>query len=420
MLTEEQLSLYFKRIGFDYRTAQITDPSLNLLRQIQAHQLASIPYENLSFHWRPFVVVTQSQATHDVGDNTLSLKKKPELLSPPFGFASGDLFQKLVVDRRGGYCLELNILLGEVLQALGFEVVHAKAKVVFDYDRISERLKKEASEGGFSEEEVRELESFEGVNASGWETHQMLLVGIPLSSSLSSDSNSVVEKRYLVDVGLAKYSLLDPIELLSEDFEDALSLKTAQGRGVMGKHFRISRHRRSAIPSVNDNNDYNNYDDTIRWNLSVRMGDNSQVWFPYYTFLEKEASAAELLQIHYYMSRSPTSTSPPEPCATMPLFRPVHHDDAIAADGDSDGGATELMGQVSMQGMKLTIQRAGSDGPGYYHKESNEEGGGMEVVLARDAEEQAHFFQKYFGIERYKDGAVLVLAGDDQIGSDSW
>ncbi|KAF9154963.1 hypothetical protein BG015_011459 [Linnemannia schmuckeri] len=390
MLTEEHLSLYFRRIGFDYQTAHVTNPSLNLLRQIQGQQLVCIPYEDLSLHWRPVVTVIQSPVTHDVDNNTRPLKKKPEFLSPPFGLATEDLFQKLVVDRRGGYCLELNILLGEVLHALGFEVVHARAKVIFDYDRTLERLKKETSEGGFSEEEVRELESFKGVDASGWETHQMLLVGIPSLPSLSSDSNPVLGKRYLVDVGLAKYSLLDPIELLSEDSEDALNLKTSQGRGVMGKQFRISRHRRSTIPSVNDNNDYSNYDDTIRWNLSVRMGNNSQVWFPYYTFLEKEASFAELMQIHYYMSRSPTSSSPPEPRATMPLLRPIRHDDAIAASGDGDGGATELIGQVSMQELKLTVQRAGSDGPGY------------------------------FGIEEYKDGTVLVLAGDDQVGADSW
>ncbi|KAH7059394.1 hypothetical protein BKA57DRAFT_530005 [Linnemannia elongata] len=403
MLTQEQLSLYFQRIGFDYQPSQTTGPSLQLLRLIQAHQLMSIPYETLSLHWRP--IVPQNDLTDDIQHD----KKKPKFLSPPFGLSTEDLFRKLVVDRRGGYCLELNILLGEVLQALGFEVVLAKAKVVFDYDRISERLKKEASKDGVSEEEVRELESFEGVDASGWETHQMLLVGIPSSSftspsllSLSPDSTPAVKKRYLVDVGLAKYSLLDPIELPTDN-----TASPTQGRGVMGKQFRISSHHHTNILSINDISEYNNSEDTIRWNLSVQMGNNSQIWYPYYTFLEKEATFAELMQIHYYMSLSTTSTSPPEPCAVKPLLR-----------CGRDDGAIELMGQVSMQGMKLTIQHA--SGSGYYPK-ADEEKGEMEVVLAKDEEEQAHLFQKYFGIEGYKDGAVLVLAGDDdQIGADIW
>lgn len=398
MLTQEQLLLYFQRIGFDYQPVQPTGPSLQLLRQIQARQLTSIPYETLSLHWRPIV------PQNDPSDYNQSGKKKPKFLSPPFGLSTEDLFQKLVIGRRGGYCLELNILLGEALKALGFEVVHAKAKVVFDYDRISERLKKEASEGGVSKEEVRELESFDGVDASGWETHQMLLVGIPSSPSpsLSPDSTPTVKKRYLVDVGLAKYSLLDPIELLTKNTGSA-----TQGRGVMGKQFRISRRHRADSPSTNDDNDYSNCNDTIHWNLSVRMSNNSQIWYPYYIFLEKEASVAELMQIHYYMSRSTTSTSPPKPCATMPLL-----------GCGRDDGPIELVGQVSMQGMKLTIQ--GASGSGYYPK-ADEEEGGMEVVLAKEEEEQAYFFQKYFGIEGYKDGAALVLAGDnDQIGADSW
>ncbi|KAK3838592.1 MAG: hypothetical protein JOS17DRAFT_799290 [Linnemannia elongata] len=398
MLTQEQLSLYFQRIGFDYQPDQSTGPSLQLLRQIQAHQLTSIPYETLSLHWRPIVL------QNDLIDHNQPDEKKPKFLSPPFGLSTEDLFRKLVVDRRGGYCLELNILLGEVLQALGFEVVHVKANVVFDYDRISERLKKEASESGVSEEEVRELESFDGVDASGWETHQMLLVGISSSlSSLSPDSTPAVKKRYLVDVGLAKYSLLDPIELSTKNTASA-----THGRGVMGKQFRISRHRRTGIPSTNENNDYNsNFDDPIRWNLSLRMGNNSQIWYPYYTFLEKEASVAELMQIHYYMSRSTTSTSPPEPCAVIPLLC-----------CGRDEGEIEWMGQVSMQGMKLTIQCVSDSG--YYPKADKKESR-MEVFLAKDEEEQAHFFQKYFGIEGYKDSAVLVLAGDeDQIRADSW
>lgn len=65
------------------------------------------------------------------------------------------------------------------------------------------------------------------------------------------------------------------------------------------------------------------------------------------------------------MSRSPTLTSPPELCATMSLRRLVNDDIFAADDGES-----ELVGQVSIQAMRLAIQRA-SGGSRYYSK--NEE-----------------------------------------------
>ncbi|KAF9933956.1 hypothetical protein FBU30_003900 [Linnemannia zychae] len=219
MLSKEQLSAYFVRIGYDQKAIQpIGLPSLRLLQKIQALQLASIPYENLSLHWRP---VQQ--------DSDPSLQN-PKFLSPPFGLSTEGLFQKLVVNNRGGYCLELNLLLGEVLLTLGFEVVNVKVKILFGYDRISERLQREDARE-VTEEELCKWESFEDADSGGWETHQMLLVTIPLLS-LPNKNGPMARKQYLVDVGLAKYSLLDPIELSS-----IKETVVHQGRGVMGKQF---------------------------------------------------------------------------------------------------------------------------------------------------------------------------------------
>ncbi|KAF9911239.1 N-terminal acetyltransferase [Linnemannia zychae] len=405
MLSQEQLSLYFQRIGFD--TTQETHlplvPSLQLLQRIQVLQLTSIPYENLSLHWRP--VVQQVSSADGSHCQSHEQKEGPAFLSPPFGLSTGELFEKLVVNRRGGYCLELNILLGEALLALGFEVVHAKAKVVFDYEHLSENLLREAA-GGYNELEVRALESFKSADSFGWETHQMLLVRI--TSIVEGVAIKEKTKQYLVDVGLAKYSFLDPIELSSDSQtigadsnNDTSQEQGSQGRGVMGKCFRLSRNR-------NSNN--SDYDNGVRWNLSVRMSNSSQIWFPYYTFLEKEASVAQTLQIHFYMSRSPTSTSPPEPFSTIPLIHPS------SSNNTSSAGVreVEVVGQASMQGMKLTIQH----GPRYY-SEPGRDRNGQEIFLAKDEEEQRLFFRKYFGIEGYKDGAVRVLA-DDQSMADGW
>ena len=48
---------------------------------------------------------------------------------PSLGVA--DLFDKIVVRRRGGYCFELNGLFGALLRALGFDVQPCMARVIF-------------------------------------------------------------------------------------------------------------------------------------------------------------------------------------------------------------------------------------------------------------------------------------------------
>lgn len=90
------LAAYFERIG--YRGEQA--PSLPLLSALTEAHTRSIPFENL-----------------DV------LLGRPIVLTPEA------LFQKLVLDRRGGYCFEQNGLLLEVLRELGFQVAPVSARV---------------------------------------------------------------------------------------------------------------------------------------------------------------------------------------------------------------------------------------------------------------------------------------------------
>ncbi|OYV99738.1 MAG: hypothetical protein B7X11_05095, partial [Acidobacteria bacterium 37-65-4] len=80
------LAAYFARIG----CARRRKPTLAFLNAIVAHHVAAIPFENL-----------------DV------LLGRPILLDP------ASLQQKLIRDRRGGYCFEQNGLLLLVLTALG-------------------------------------------------------------------------------------------------------------------------------------------------------------------------------------------------------------------------------------------------------------------------------------------------------------
>jgi len=90
------LAAYFQRVGYHgpYRA------DLRLLSALTAAHTQAIPFENL-----------------DV------------LLGRPISLEPDALFQKLVIDRRGGYCFEQNGLFLEVLRELGFQVAPISARV---------------------------------------------------------------------------------------------------------------------------------------------------------------------------------------------------------------------------------------------------------------------------------------------------
>jgi N-hydroxyarylamine O-acetyltransferase len=96
MSFQPDLDAYFARIGY----IGPRDLTLEVLNAIAAAHIQSIPFENL-----------------DV------LIRRPILLEP------AAIFQKLVQDRRGGYCFEQNGLLLEILGALGFQVAPLSARV---------------------------------------------------------------------------------------------------------------------------------------------------------------------------------------------------------------------------------------------------------------------------------------------------
>jgi N-hydroxyarylamine O-acetyltransferase len=69
------------------------EPSEALLHELHKRHLHNIPYEN-------FDIVTNK----------------------PLSLVTEELFDKIVVRARGGFCYELNILFGQLLEALGFRV----------------------------------------------------------------------------------------------------------------------------------------------------------------------------------------------------------------------------------------------------------------------------------------------------------
>ena len=80
--------------------------SAGALRALHRAHLMTVPFENLSIH-----------------------------LGEPISLAAGDLMDKIVTRRRGGFCYELNGAFALLLGALGFEV-RLLAACVFDGDRL--------------------------------------------------------------------------------------------------------------------------------------------------------------------------------------------------------------------------------------------------------------------------------------------
>ncbi|MGH8960085.1 MAG: arylamine N-acetyltransferase family protein [Jatrophihabitantaceae bacterium] len=74
-LTEDQVAAYLARIDVTSEGA----PAVDHLRELQLQHLRAVPFENLSIH-----------------------------LAEPISLALDHLFGKIVVDRRGGFCYELN------------------------------------------------------------------------------------------------------------------------------------------------------------------------------------------------------------------------------------------------------------------------------------------------------------------------
>jgi N-hydroxyarylamine O-acetyltransferase len=90
---------YFQRIGYSGGAAS----TIETLRSIHLLHAQSIPFENLN----PFLRI-------------------------PVVLDIDSLYQKLVSDRRGGYCFEHNLLLAEVLKTLGYNVKGLGARVLWN------------------------------------------------------------------------------------------------------------------------------------------------------------------------------------------------------------------------------------------------------------------------------------------------
>ncbi|MBO5474301.1 MAG: arylamine N-acetyltransferase [Lachnospiraceae bacterium] len=95
MLNELQIKQYLQRIGYD----STPSADLSTLFGLQWAHITHIPYENLDI-----------------------------LAGIPLSLKVEDLFHKIVTEKRGGYCFELQGLYGELLKSCGFHVAQYAAR----------------------------------------------------------------------------------------------------------------------------------------------------------------------------------------------------------------------------------------------------------------------------------------------------
>jgi len=98
---------YLKRIG-DRGSVR---PSIDVLRRLHVRHLLSVPFENLDIHLGRPIILDQ------------------ELF-----------YNKIVRDRRGGYCYELNGCFAWLLRELGFRVSMLSARVAGKNGGFQSRL----------------------------------------------------------------------------------------------------------------------------------------------------------------------------------------------------------------------------------------------------------------------------------------
>jgi len=149
MLEKTQLDLYFERISYDSHSLNPSDtndtwslppPNLKTLNDIQVRHTLSIPFENLSIFQIHSNPIFSSSNTSSFTSSSFSFPSSihPTHESTPtfiprrqeLPLDEHSLFQKLVIEKRGGYCFEQNGLFLNVLLSLRYNAWGGLARPV--------------------------------------------------------------------------------------------------------------------------------------------------------------------------------------------------------------------------------------------------------------------------------------------------
>jgi N-hydroxyarylamine O-acetyltransferase len=136
-----QIDAYLKRIDYTGSLAV----SIETLRGLHSAHVFHIPFENLDIH-----------------------------LGKGISLEPDAIFDKLVQDRRGGYCYEMNGLFSAVLLALGFDLIRLQGRIMFGHTEVRPR------------------------------SHQVSLINLD-------------GQQWIADVGYGGRGLLEPIRLIPDE-----------------------------------------------------------------------------------------------------------------------------------------------------------------------------------------------------------
>ncbi|MFB6176807.1 MAG: arylamine N-acetyltransferase [Halobaculum sp.] len=109
-LSAAEIDRYLARIGLSPAAIRDAPRDRDTLERLQRAHLTSVPFETFSITGDPF----------------------GEWDGPGVTLSTDALFEKIVVDERGGYCFELNGLFTDLLRGLGYDADRAAAMVLSD------------------------------------------------------------------------------------------------------------------------------------------------------------------------------------------------------------------------------------------------------------------------------------------------
>ncbi|OJI85048.1 hypothetical protein ASPTUDRAFT_189131 [Aspergillus tubingensis CBS 134.48] len=228
-LSLPQIDEYFERIELPSRFRR-ENPKLyrELLATIQAYHVSHIPYDNTALHY--------SQ-------------------TPSISLHIHDIFHKVVTRKRGGYCMENNILLYHVLRQLGFDVYLTGARLYRD-------------------------ENNPKPGWSGWE-HAVNIVTLADNSS------------YMLDVGYGGDGPTTPLPLVHTSIPIP---------NIGTQEIRLQKNGKSSGERSHPSNDPS----TNAWTYQFRNG-SEQAWRVGYAFHELEFFPRDFEIMNFYTSQNPTS-----------------------------------------------------------------------------------------------------------------
>ncbi|PYH43500.1 arylamine N-acetyltransferase family protein [Aspergillus saccharolyticus JOP 1030-1] len=186
----EQMERYYDRIHLPLRYRHSSVPktdeaALDHLRVLLHHQVAAVPFENLSLHYSAHRSIS----------------------TDPF-----EIFEKVVGSKaeRGGYCMENSCLFGTVLRSLGYQVYPVGGRV------------NEAAQP------MSASQNWKGPKFDGW-NHMVNIV-------------TIGRQRYLVDVGFGSNGPHQPVPLVEgHEFHNVGNQRGRLVHGPIAQHTRAGQ-----------------------------------------------------------------------------------------------------------------------------------------------------------------------------------